>query len=60
MQLEQIELMRRLIATQPRRLVLARDADELARAMRQGKLGGLLAMEGGYGLEGALPLRRVY
>jgi membrane dipeptidase len=60
MQLEQIELMRRLIAAQDRQLVLARSADELARAMDEGKIGGLLAMEGGYGLEGSLALLRIY
>jgi membrane dipeptidase len=60
MQLEQIELMRRLIAASPERLVLARSAAELERAMDAGKIGGLLAMEGGYGLEGSLALLRIY
>jgi membrane dipeptidase len=59
-QLEQIELMRRLIAAQPEQLVLARDAGELEAALRGGKIGGVLAMEGGYGLEGSLALLRIY
>jgi membrane dipeptidase len=60
MQLEQIALMRRLIAASPERLALVSSADELERAMRAGKLGGVLAMEGGYGLEGSLPLLQIY
>jgi membrane dipeptidase len=60
MQLEQIALMRRLIAADERHLSLARSADELERAMDAGKIGGLLAMEGGYGLEGSLALLRIY
>ena len=60
MQLEQIELMRRLIASEPAHLVLARDANELEAALRAGKIGGVLAMEGGYGLEGSLALLRIY
>jgi membrane dipeptidase len=59
-QLEQIALMRRVIETHPERLALARTADELAAAMRAGKIGGLLAMEGGYGLEGSLGALRAY
>jgi membrane dipeptidase len=59
-QLEQIALMRRVIEAHPEQLTLARSADELEAAMRAGKLGGLLAMEGGYGLEGSLGALRAY
>jgi len=60
MQLEQIELMKRLIESSAGEVVLARSADELEAAMRAGKIGGLLAMEGGYGLESSLALLRSY
>jgi membrane dipeptidase len=60
MQLEQIELMKRLIDSTRGEVVLARSASELEAAMRAGKIGGLLAMEGGYGLEGSLALLRSY
>jgi membrane dipeptidase len=59
-QLEQIALMRRVIAAHPEQLTLALSANELEAAMRAGKLGGLLAMEGGYGLEGSLGALRAY
>jgi membrane dipeptidase len=60
MQLEQIELMKRLIASSAGEVVLARSAGELEAAMDAGKIGGLLAMEGGYGLESSLALLRSY
>ena len=59
-QLEQIALMRRVIAAHPDDLTLALSADDLERAMREGRIGGLLAMEGGYGLEGSLGALRAY
>jgi membrane dipeptidase len=52
--------MRRLVAADPDHLALAHDAAELEAAMRAGKIGGLLAMEGGYGLEGSLAVLRIY
>ena len=59
-QLEQIALMRRVIAAHPEQLTLAGSADELEAAMRAGKIGGLLAMEGSYALEGSLGALRAY
>ncbi len=59
-QLEQIALMRRVIEAHPKHLTLALSADDLERAMRDGKIGGLLAMEGGYGLESSLGALRAY
>ena len=59
-QLEQIELMKRLIESSAGEVVLARSSSELEAAMRAGKIGGLLAMEGGYGLENSLALLRSY
>ena len=59
-QLEQIALMRRVIAAHPDHLTLALSADDVERAMRDGKLAGLLAMEGGYGLENSLGALRAY
>jgi membrane dipeptidase len=58
-QLEQIALMRRVIAAHTD-LTLALGADDLEAAVRAGKIGGLLAMEGGYGLEGSLGALRAY
>ncbi len=60
MQLEQIALARRFIAAYPETLALATSADELEAALRAGRIGGLLAMEGGYGLEGSLGALRAY
>jgi membrane dipeptidase len=59
-QLEQIALMRRVIEAHPEQLALARSSAELEAAMRAGKIGGLLAIEGGYGLENSLGALRAY
>jgi membrane dipeptidase len=59
-QLEQIALMRRVIAAHPDDLVLARNALEVEQAIAAGKIAGLLAMEGGYALEGSLATLRAY
>jgi membrane dipeptidase len=59
-QLEQIALMRRVIAAHPEHLALALSADDLEHALRERRVGGLLAMEGGYGLENSLGALRAY
>ena len=59
-QLEQIALMRRVIAAYPEQLTLAQGADDVEQGMRSGRVAGLLAMEGGYGLEGSLGALRAY
>src|SRR5262245_2190145 len=49
-QLEQIDIARRLIATYPDRLQLAVTADDVGRAFAAGKVASLLGMEGGQGI----------
>jgi len=60
-QLEQIDIARRMLARYPERLALCTTADEVERAMRAGRVGSLLAMEGGHGIENSLgALRALY
>jgi membrane dipeptidase len=59
-QLEQIALARRIVAAYPEALALALTADDVEREMSAGRVAGLLAMEGGYGLEGSLAALRGY
>jgi len=59
-QLEQIDIARRVIARYPDRLVLATTADEVQKAMKQGKVASLLGMEGGHALENSLGALRAY
>ncbi len=60
MQLEQIDLARRMIARYPEDLALATTADELEQAMRRGKIGSVLAMEGGQAIENSLGALRAF
>jgi len=61
MQLEQIDLARRIIARYPDSFRLAGTAAEIRAAHRAGRIASLLGMEGGYGLENSLgPLRAYY
>ena len=59
MQLEQIDIARRIIAKYPE-LVLARTAAELRQARAQGKVGSVLGMEGGHAIENSLGALRAY
>ena len=59
-QLEQIELARRMIARYPESLMLALTADEVESAFRQGRIGSLLGMEGGHAIENSLGALRAY
>ncbi len=59
-QLEQIELMRRVIDRYPDDLQLALTASDVRAARRRGRIASLLAMEGGYGLENSLGALRAY
>lgn len=59
-QLEQIELARRMIARYPGELRFATSADEVERALREGRIASLLAMEGGHALENSLGALRAY
>ena len=59
-QLEQIDIARRVIAMYPDRLAPARTADDVVRAFKQGKVGSLLGMEGGHAIENSLGALRAY
>lgn len=59
-QLEQIELMRRVIDRYPEALRLALTAADVRAARRSGHLASLLAMEGGYGIENSLGALRAF
>lgn len=56
--LEQIDVMKRLVAQHPAQLQLATSADEVARAMKAGRVASLLGMEGGHGIGGSLAVLR--
>lgn len=60
LQLEQIDIARRLIAKYPDRLALALTADDVRREFRRGKIGSVVGMEGGHVLENSLGALRAY
>lgn len=61
MTLEQIDVTKRLIANYPEDMALALTADEVEAAMAQGKIAGLLGMEGGHSIGSSLAvLRQMY
>ena len=59
-QLEQIDIARRVVGRYPDALALATGADEVERAFRQGRIASLLGMEGGHVLENSLGALRAY
>ncbi len=59
-QLEQIDIARRVIAKYPDRLALALSADDIRRDFKQGKIGSLLGIEGGHAIENSLGALRAY
>jgi len=59
-QLEQIDLARRMIARYPDDLALCRTAAEVEAAFASGRIGSLLGMEGGHVLEGSLGALRAF
>ncbi|MGE0456483.1 MAG: dipeptidase [Vicinamibacteria bacterium] len=59
-QLEQIDIARRVIARHPEALSLALRADDVVRARREGRIASLLGMEGGHVLEDSLGALRAY
>ncbi len=59
-QLEQIDIARRVIERYPEALRLATTAAEVRAAFRQGKIGSLLGMEGGHAIENSLGALRSY
>lgn len=59
--LEQIDVTKRLIERYPDDLMLAHTADEIEAGMAQGKIAGMLGMEGGHGIGSSLAvLRQMY
>ena len=59
-QLEQIDIARRVIARYPDRLALTPTVAAMRKAMKQGKVASLLGMEGGHALENSLGALRVF
>src|SRR4029453_16994506 len=59
-QLEQIDLARRMVARYPEAMLLATRADDIRRARREGKLASFLGMENGQALENSLGALRAY
>ncbi|HSD27619.1 MAG TPA: dipeptidase [Vicinamibacteria bacterium] len=59
-QLEEIDIARRIIARYPDRLAPAGTADEVERAMKSGRVGSLLGIEGGHAIENSLGALRAY
>jgi len=59
-QLEQIDLMRRVIARYPDALQLAGTAREIREAKRAGRIGSMLGVEGGHAIENSLGALRAY
>jgi membrane dipeptidase len=60
MQLEQIELARRIIERYPDTLQLTLTAAEARKAMRRGRIASFLGMEGGHAIENSLGALRAY
>ena len=56
--LEQIDVMKRLIARYPKDLALVRTADEAAAAMKAGRIASLIGMEGGGSMGSSLAVLR--
>ena len=60
MQLEQIDIARRMIAMYPDELELALSVADVERIRRSGKIASLLGMEGGHAIENSLGALRAY
>ena len=59
--IEQIDVMKRLVARYPDDLMLASTSAELEKAMKAGKIAGMLGMEGGHSIGSSLAvLRQMY
>ncbi len=59
--LEQIDVLKRLVARYPNDLMLATSSAEVEAAMKQGKIASLMGMEGGSSIDGSLGvLRQMY
>jgi membrane dipeptidase len=58
--LEQIDLIHRMVAHAPDTLELARNANDVERIHRSGKIAALIGIEGGHAIENSLALLRQY
>jgi membrane dipeptidase len=59
-QLEQIDIARRVIAKYPDRLALALSSGDIRRDFKEGRIGSLLGLEGGHAIENSLGALRAY
>jgi membrane dipeptidase len=59
-QLEQIDIARRMIALYPDKLGLALSADDVERTFKSGRVASLIGMEGGHAIENSLGALRAY
>jgi membrane dipeptidase len=59
-QLEQIDIARRVISRYPDRLALALSSADIRREFKQGKIASLLGLEGGHAIENSLGALRAY
>ncbi len=58
--IEQIDIVRRMISANPARMALARDAADMARIARTGRIASLIGVEGGHQIDGRLSVLRQY
>ncbi|KQM96489.1 dipeptidase [Sphingomonas sp. Leaf25] len=58
--IEQIDIVRRMIAANPTRMALATDAADMARIARSGRIASLIGVEGGHQIDGRLSVLRQY
>jgi membrane dipeptidase len=56
--IEQIDVLKRLVARYPQDMVLCTNADEVERAMKAGKIASLIGMEGGHSIGSSLGVLR--
>ena len=59
-QMEQIDIARRMVNKYPDKLMWTLTAHDLRRAQKEGKIGSLLGLEGGHAIENSLGTLRVY
>ncbi len=58
--IEQIDIVRRMIAANPTRMALARDAADMGRIAKSGRIASLIGVEGGHQIDGRLSVLRQY
>lgn len=58
--LEQVDLIRRLIGKYPEDLELATSADGILDVFKRGKIGSLIGVEGGHAIDSRISMLRIY